>query len=278
MRLADRVAIVTGAAKGMGDAICAALAGEGAHVVAAAREAGPLAALVERLEHLEGGPGSRPVSRGAGEAGGAGHRHLAVPADVTREDQVSALARRARAEFGRIDILVNAAGMIGPIETPLYQIAPEEWDQVLAVNLRGVFLCCRAVVPTMMEQRYGKIVNIAGTSGLRGYRNRAAYSASKWAVRGLTRTLALEAGPYNVNVNAICPGVVEGERMRTIIGEKARVRDTTPEAVFDEYVREMALRRFSDESDVAHTVVFLASDESRQITGHDLVVDGGWDV
>ena len=268
MRLEDRVAIVTGAAKGMGDAVCAALAQEGAHVVAAAREAGPLEELVGRLERLEGGSGSRV----------AGRRHLAVPTDVTREDQVSALARRTLAEFGRIDILVNAAGVIGPIETPLHKITPEAWDHVLAVNLRGVFLCCRAVVPTMMEQRYGKIVNIAGTSGLRGYRNRAAYSASKWAVRGLTRTLALEAGPYNVNVNAICPGVVEGERMQTIIAEKARVRDTTAEAVFDEYIRETALRRFSEESDVAHTVVFLASDDSRQITGHDLVVDGGWDV
>jgi 3-oxoacyl-[acyl-carrier protein] reductase len=245
----------------MGDAVCAALAGEGASVVAAAREAAPLEALVERLGRLEGR-----------------RRHLAVPCDVTREDQVAALADRARREFGRIDILVNAAGVIGPIETPLHKIAPEQWDQVLAVNLRGVFLCCRAVVPTMIEQRYGKIVNIAGTSRLRGYRNRAAYSSSKWAVRGLTRTLALEVGPYNVNVNAVCPGVVEGERMRSIIDEKARVRGTTGEAVFDEYVREMALRRFTEETDIAHTVVFLASDESRQITGHELIVDGGWDV
>lgn len=262
MRLRDRVAVVTGAAKGMGDAICEAFAREGASIVAAAREAGPLAALVERLRRLEG----------------VGGRHLAVPADVTREDQVAALADRARGEFGRIDILVNAAGTIGPIETPLHKIAPEEWDRVLAVNLRGVFLCCRAVVPGMIEQRSGKIINIAGTSGLRGYRNRAAYSSSKWAVRGLTRTLALEVGPYNVNVNAIFPGVVEGDRMQTIIAEKARVRGTTEEAVFEEYVREMALRRFTEETDIAHAAVFLASDESRQITGHEIVVDGGWDV
>jgi NAD(P)-dependent dehydrogenase (short-subunit alcohol dehydrogenase family) len=261
VRLGDRVAIVTGAAKGMGGAICAALAREGAHVVAAAREEGALAALVERLGRADGG-----------------RRHLAVPTDVTREDQTAALARRALAEFGRIDILVNAAGVIGPIETPLHKIAPEEWDRVLGTNLRGVFLCCRAVVPAMIERRYGKIVNIAGTSGLRGYRYRAAYSASKWAVRGLTRTLALEVGPYNVNVNAVCPGVVEGGRMSTIIAEKARARGTTQQAVFDEYVREMALGRFTQEADVAQAVVFLASDESRQITGHDLIVDGGWDV
>lgn len=261
MKLRDRVAIVTGAAKGMGGAICAALAREGAHIVAAAREEGPLAALVERLGQLEGGG-----------------RHLAVPTDVTQEAQVAALARRTLAEFGRIEILVNAAGVIGPVETPLHKIAPEDWDRVLGTNLRGVFLCCRAVVPAMIERRYGKIVNIAGTSGLRGYRHRAAYSASKWAVRGLTRTLALEVGPYNVNVNTVCPGVVEGGRMSTIIAEKARVRGTTQQEVVDEYVREMALGRFTQEADVAHAVVFLASDESRQITGHDLIVDGGWEV
>jgi NAD(P)-dependent dehydrogenase (short-subunit alcohol dehydrogenase family) len=261
VKLHDRVAIVTGAAKGMGGAISSALAEEGAHVVVAAREAPPLDALVEKLRALEGT-----------------RRYLAVPTDVTVEAQVAGLAQRTLREFGRIDILVNAAGVIGPIETPLHKIDPAAWDHVLSVNLRGVFLCCRAVVPAMIEQRYGKIINIAGTSGLRGYRNRAAYSSSKWAVRGLTRTLALEVGRYNVNVNAICPGVVEGGRMSTIITEKARVRGTPSDDVLDEYVGEMALRRFTVEDDVAHAVVFLSSEDSRQITGHDLIVDGGWDV
>lgn len=261
MRLGDRVAIVTGAAKGMGGTISGALAAEGAQLVLAAREPGPLVTLAETLTRREGS-----------------RRCLAVPTDVSDERQVASLARRTLEEFGRIDILVNAAGVIGPIETPLHKIAPGDWDRVLGVNLRGVFLCCRAVVPTMIEQRSGKIINIAGTSGLRGYRNRAAYSSSKWAVRGLTRTLALEVGPYGVNVNAICPGVVEGDRMTTIITEKARLRGCTPDEVFDEYIREMALRRFTKDDDIAHAVVFLASEESRQISGHELVVDGGWDV
>jgi NAD(P)-dependent dehydrogenase (short-subunit alcohol dehydrogenase family) len=261
VKLGDRVAIVTGAAKGMGGAISAALASEGAHLVLAAREPGPLEALSETLGRREGS-----------------RRSLAVPTDVVDERSVGALVQRTLEAFGRIDILVNAAGVIGPIETPLHRIAPEDWDRVLAVNLKGVFLCCRAVVPAMMEQRYGRIINIAGTSGLRGYRNRAAYSSSKWAVRGLTRTLALEVGPFGVNVNAVCPGVVEGDRMTTIIHAKARVRGTADDEVFDEYIREMALRRFSTAEDIAHAVVFLASEESRQITGHEIVVDGGWDV
>ncbi len=201
-----------------------------------------------------------------------------LPTDVADARATQALATRTRDEFGQIDILVNAAGVIGPIETPLHKIAPEDWDRVLSVNLRGVFLCCRAVVPAMIERRHGKIINIAGTSGLRGYRNRAAYSSSKWAVRGLTRTLALEVGPYGVNVNAICPGVVEGDRMTTIITAKARVRGWTPTQVFDEYIGEMALRRFTKDEDIAQAVVFLASEESRQITGHEMIVDGGWDV
>jgi NAD(P)-dependent dehydrogenase (short-subunit alcohol dehydrogenase family) len=261
VRLQGRVAVITGAAKGMGGAISTALADEGAHLVLAAREPAPLEALAEAL-------------RGRHDRS----RYIAVPTDVVDPSAVDALVRRALEEFGRIDILVNAAGVIGPIETPLHKIAPDDWDRVLSVNVKGVFLCCRAVVPTMIERQYGKIINIAGTSGLRGYRFRAAYSSSKWAVRGLTRTLALEVGPSGVNVNAICPGVVEGDRMTTIIQTKARVRGWTAPQVFDEYIDEMALRRFTKNEDIANAVVFLASEDSRQITGHEMIVDGGWDV
>src|SRR5256712_7139831 len=118
------------------------------------------------------------------------------------------MVARARETFGRIDILVNAAGVTGPIETPVWEIKADDFDQVIAVNLRGTFLPTKHVLPTMIQQRSGKIVNISGTSGLRGYKHRAAYSSSKWALRGFTRTVALEAGPYNVNVNALHPGIV----------------------------------------------------------------------
>jgi NAD(P)-dependent dehydrogenase (short-subunit alcohol dehydrogenase family) len=260
MRLADRVAIVTGAAKGMGRDICLTLAGEGAHLVLAARESPPLEALARELE-------------------GRGRRALVVACDVTDESAVERLVARAKAGFGgRIDILVNAAGVTGPVETPVWEIKAEEWDHVLAVNLRGTFLPTKHVLPTMIAQRYGKIVNISGTSGLRGYRYRAAYSSSKWALRGFTRTVALEAGPYNVNVNALHPGIVAGGRMDRLCRDKARKRASTPEQIHEEYVNEMALRRVTTARDIASAVLFLVSDDAKNMTGQSVTVDGGWDV
>jgi len=260
VRLADRVAIVTGAAKGMGRDICLTLACEGAHVALAAREPAPLEAVAREIEAL-------------------GRRALVAPADVTDEAAVARLVARTREAFGgRVDILVNAAGVTGPVETPVWEITSEEWDHVLAANVRGTFLPTKHVLPVMIAQRYGKIVNISGTSGLRGYKLRAAYSASKWALRGFTRTVALEAGPYNINVNALHPGIVTGERMARLCRDKARKRGTTPEAIHEEYVAEMALRRVTTQQDVANAVLFLVSEESRNMTGQSVTVDGGWDV
>lgn len=259
-RLEDRVAIVTGAAKGMGRDICLTLAREGAHLVLVAREAGPLEALAAEIQAL-------------------GRRALVQPADVTDEPAVQAMVARTLEAFdGRLHILVNGAGVTGPIETPVWEIRVEDWDHVLAVNLRGTFLPTKHVLPVMIAQRYGKIVNISGTSGLRGYRYRAAYSASKWAVRGFTRTVALEVGPYNINVNAVHPGIVAGERMERLCREKARRRGWTPEQVYDEYVQEMALRRVTTAQDVAEAVAFLVSDAAQNMTGQSVTVDGGWDV
>ena len=259
-RLEDRIAIVTGAAKGMGREICIALAREGAHVALAAREEEPLAAVAKEVEAL-------------------GRRALVRPTDVTDEAAVVRLVEAARGAFGgRIDILVNAAGITGPIETPVWEIKTEDFDQVLAVNIKGTFLPIKHVLPTMIAQRYGKIVNISGTSGLRGYKKRAAYSSSKWALRGLTRTVALEVGPHNINVNALHPGIVGGDRMDKLCREKARVRGWTVEQVYKEYEDEMALRRVTTAEDIANAVCFLASDDSKNMTGQSMTVDGGWDV
>ena len=154
----------------------------------------------------------------------------------------------------------------------------EDFRYVLDVNVVGTFLPCRAVIPAMIEARRGRIVNIAGTSGLRGYRNRVAYSSSKWAVRGLTRTLALELGPYDVTVNAICPNVTNGDRMERIVRGKAERTGRTYDDVYADFASQTALGRFVDVADVAEAVRFLVSDGARNMTGHDIVVDAGWDV
>ena len=259
MKLADRIAVVTGAAKGMGRDICLTLAREGANLAIAARESAPLDALGREITAL-------------------GRKVVVVPTDVTDEAAVERLVTSAREAFGRIDILVNAAGVTGPIETPVWEIKADDFDQVIAVNLRGTFLPTKHVLPTMIKQRYGKIVNISGTSGLRGYKYRAAYSSSKWALRGFTRTVALEAGPYNINVNALHPGIVGGDRMDKLCREKAKKRGWTPEQVYQEYVDEMALRRVTIAQDIANAVLFLVSDDSSNMTGQSVTVDGGWDV
>jgi len=259
MKLADRIAIVTGAAKGMGGDICRTLAREGAHLALAAREVPPLEQLANEIEAL-------------------GRRALAVPTDVTDERAVERLVARTREAYGRIDILVNAAGVTGPIETPVQEIRVEDFRRVLEVNVVGTFLPTKHVLPAMIAQRYGKIVNISGTSGLRGYKYRAAYSSSKWALRGFTRTVALEAGPHNVNVNALHPGIVAGDRMDKLCREKARKRGWTPEQVHQEYENEMALRRVTVSQDIANAVLYLVSDDSKNMTGQSVTVDGGWDV
>jgi 3-oxoacyl-[acyl-carrier protein] reductase len=245
----------------MGDAICLALAREGAHLALAARNKARLDELAAAIRKQV--PSCRTVS---------------IAVDVTQEAQVQAMVRATLEAFGQIDILVNAAGITGPIETPFWEIKPEAWDEVQATNLKGTWLCCKAVAPTMIAQKSGRIVNIGGTSGLRGYKNRASYASSKWAIRGFTRTIALELGPHNVTVNVVIPGVVDGPRMEKICAEKARIWGWTPEQVYRKYCDEMALGRFVQEEDIAAAVLFCASDDSRNMTGQQVVVDGGWDV
>jgi 3-oxoacyl-[acyl-carrier protein] reductase len=260
MKLEGKKAIVTGAAKGMGAAITTTLAREGADVVLTARDTAALEDVAAQVRSL-------------------GRQAHVVACDVIDEAQVKAMVARALEMFdGRIDILVNVAGVTGPIETPVQDIKVEDFDYVITANERGTFLPIKHVVPTMIAQKGGKIVNIGGTSGLRGYPMRTSYSASKWAVRGITRTVALELGKHNINVNAVCPGIVETPRMMKLCETKARVRGWTVEEVYDEYVQDMALKRVTTPQDVANAVLFMASDDARQITGQHIAVDGGWDV
>jgi 3-oxoacyl-[acyl-carrier protein] reductase len=260
MKLEGKKAIVTGAAKGMGAAITTTLAREGADLLLTARDTAALEEVAAEVRAL-------------------GRQAHVVACDVIEEAQVKAMVDAALEVFGgRIDILVNVAGVTGPIETPVQDIDVDDFDYVITANERGTFLPIKHVVPTMIAQESGKIVNIGGTSGLRGYPMRTSYSASKWAVRGITRTVALELGKHNINVNAVCPGIVETPRMMKLCEGKAKVRGWTVEQVYEEYVQDMALKRVTTGQDIANAVLFMASEDSRQITGQHIAVDGGWDV
>jgi 3-oxoacyl-[acyl-carrier protein] reductase len=260
MKLANKNAVVTGAAKGMGAAITETLAREGADIFLAARDIAALNEVANTVRKM-------------------GRRAEVCACDVVDEKSVATMVEKAKEFFGdKIDILANVAGVTGPIETPVQDIKPDDFSYVIEANIRGTYLPIKYIVPVMIAQRSGKIVNIGGTSGLRGYKNRAAYSSSKWAVRGLTRTVALEVGEYNINCNVVCPGIVHTPRMEKLCKEKARVRGWTFDQVYAEYVQEMALKRVTQPQDIANAVLFMASDDARNITGQELAVDGGWDV
>jgi len=259
--LAGKVAIVTGAAKGLGAAITLDLARQGADTVLTARDED---ALQEHAAHVDSEFDHRSS--------------LVISADVLSEGDVKRLVEAAVDRFGGIDILVNSAGGTGPIETPAQNVDVQAFREILDLNVLGTFIVCKYAIPHMIERRDGRIVNLSGTSGLRGYINRAGYSSSKWAVRGLTRTLALELGPYGITVNAVCPNVTHGDRMTKIVNTKAATLGLTPEEVYADFASQTALGRFIDSEDVAAAVSFLVSNGARNITGHDIVVDAGWDV
>ncbi len=203
MDLAGRIAIVTGPGKGMGPAIAETLAQEGADMMLCGRDLPPIEAVAERVRSL-------------------GRKAIVTTCDVTNPGAVDAMvAETLKMLGGRIDILVNAAGGTGPVERSTVDTAPGEFDDIVAVNMGGCYLTIRAVLPTMMAQRFGKIVNIGGSWGLRGRALRMAYSATKWGLRGIAKGVALEAGPYNVNVNNVCPASSKAQRFDNTLRIKA---------------------------------------------------------
>jgi NAD(P)-dependent dehydrogenase (short-subunit alcohol dehydrogenase family) len=258
LMLENKAVLITGPAKGMGAAITRAFAAEGSKLALLGRD-------TTAIEPL------------AGEIESAGAEAIVVPCDVTNAEQCDAAARSVEAAFGCIDILINVAGGSGPIGKTGAETAPREFDDIVKLNMNGCFHTIRAVLPVMMKRRYGKIVNVGGTFGMRGRAGRLAYSASKWGLRGITKSFALEAGPYNINVNCVAPGMVDGPRFREkVCRDMAQKLGITEDEAAARHASEYALKRISTDADIANACLFLASDVSRQITGADLPVDGGW--
>jgi 3-oxoacyl-[acyl-carrier protein] reductase len=256
--LKERVVIITGPAKGMGEAVTMAFASEGCRLALVGRDVAAIEPVAERARAL-------------------GVEAIVIPCDITDEMQCQGAAERTVAAFGRIDVLVNVAGGSGPVGKTGWETTREEFDEIVELNMTGCFNTMSAVMPVLIGQRYGKIVNVGGTFGMRGRAGRMAYSASKWGLRGITKSFALEAGPHNINVNCVAPGMVEGPRFRgKVVPEMAKRLGITEEEAVEKHAADYALRRVSTGEDVAQACLFLASDAARQITGVDLPVDGGW--
>ncbi len=261
MRLQGKTAVVTGAGSGIGRAIALCLAREGADVIL------PDINLA----------GAKAV---AAEVTRAGRRPLAVKTDVAKAAQVAAMVRRALKAFGKVDILVNNAGIPAPIGLPFTKNVERDWDRVYQVNVKAIFLCCKAVAPHMIARKAGKIVNIASIAGQLGAATSPPYSVSKGGVITLTRVLARDLAPHGITVNAVCPGLLWTPLWEFIgagmIKNVAALKGKSPREVFEMRVRELVpLQREQTPEDVAHAVAFLASDEARNITGQALNVDGG---
>jgi NAD(P)-dependent dehydrogenase (short-subunit alcohol dehydrogenase family) len=194
-------------------------------------------------------------------------------ADVSSEADVAALFREVQARLGGLDVLLNNAGIAGPtgyVET----LDKAEWDRTLAINITGQFLCARLAVPLLKQSKAGVMINLSSAAGHLGFAGRSAYSASKWAVVGFTKSLAIELGPFNVRVNAILPGAVEGPRIRAVIGAKAQTLNRPVEEVAGLYENQAALGRMITARDIANMVLFNASEAARNITGQAIAVDG----
>jgi NAD(P)-dependent dehydrogenase (short-subunit alcohol dehydrogenase family) len=248
--VAGKRALVTAAADGIGKVVAAALMDEGAEVHVCD---------VDRAR-LQAFSAERP---GLGT----------TVADVSSEEQVDQLFDEATSRLGGLDILINNAGIGGPAG-PLETLEYEAWRRTLGVNLDGTFLCCRRAVPLLKEAGGGAIVNISSTAGLFGYPRRSPYASAKWAIIGLTKTLAMELGEFNIRSNAVCPGSVAGDRIERVIRVTAENRGVSEDEVRSDYLRHTSMKTFVEAEDVASTILFLCSDAGARISGQALAVDG----
>ncbi len=254
-RLENRNALITGGSRGIGKAISRRFIEEGANIFLCARGESALKETAEQLRQV----------------GGKVAIHVA---DVSDQGSVERMVGHALAEFGVLDILVNNAGIMMPRRFMDYSF--EEFDQVMKVNFYGLFHVTRAVLPSMMERKRGKIINMASTAGKWGSMNQSAYNTSKHAVIGLTRCLALEMARFHINVNAICPAGVEGDEINSLVEHWASQLGVTKEQARKNIVSRSPLGRFINPTEVAALAVYLASDESDAMTAQSLSLCGGY--
>ena len=242
--LAGKVAIVTGASRGLGKAMAIGLAKAGANVV--------VSDILDTTETVE-------------EIKKFGREAIGIKTDVSNKAEVETMVKQTVEKFAKIDILVNNAGIFRM--SPAEGMKEEDWNKVIAVNLKGEFLCAQAVGKQMIKQKSGKIINIASVAGLQAFSQSSAYNASKAGVILLTKTLAVEWGKYNIQVNAICPGVFKTAMTEGFLKDEnfiQMIKNRVP------------LGRYGEPEELVGTVIYLASKASDYVTGHTLVIDGGW--
>ena len=256
MLLKDKVAIVTGGGYGIGKVIALAFAREGADVVVTGEAEPPLKETAATIE-------------------AAGRKSLAVVCDFLKPKQADTMVEKALAKFGQIDILVNNSGIEGPTRT-VAEMDIKGWNETLAVNLTGAMLCSRNVLDkSMIPRKSGVIINMSSNAGRKGRSERSPYTSSKFAIIGLTQTLAIEVGRYGIRVNAIAPGAVEGERIERVFKTEAKNHGITYEEMVARSNSLAALGRMVKPEEIADLAIFLASDKSRGITGQTINIDAG---
>ena len=253
--LDGKVAIITGASKGIGRTTSLRFAGEGARVVCAARSA-----------HL--------VKETVAQVNAAGGQAISVVCDASKEDEARRLVETTVTTFGKLDILINNAGDGGPTK-PVQDYTVDDWFYTINSCLTSSYLCTRFAVPEMIKAGGGSIVNISSGAGRRGLPYRIGYCSAKAGQVGMTYGLALELGPHNIRVNVVAPGAVEGDRIDSVIAGQARVRGVAPEAVRKAMIERSPLKRMTTADDIAAATVFLASDLAKNISGQVLSVNAG---
>ncbi|MPZ76648.1 MAG: SDR family oxidoreductase [Deltaproteobacteria bacterium] len=257
MKLDGQAAIIVGSARGIGEAIARMFADEGARI------------LLVDIESMK-----RELDAVAQSINQQGGNAIAIVADATVDAQVNRMVNEAVRKFGKIDILVNSAGLRGPLVT-VPEITEQEWDLVLSVNLKAVFLCCRAVLKVMMKQKSGSVVSISGTAGKEGMALRGSLCAAKWGLLGLTQTIAKEAGPYGIRANIICPGGMDEPDLRVMYAERAKGLGMEFSQLEKSVLELTPLRKYAKHEEVAKAALFLASSDSSHTTGESLNVSGG---